>query len=108
LVQVSAIGADPNSPAEYGRTKGEGETAAKRAFPGATIIRPSLVFGPEDRLTNRFATLMSLLPIYPVIAPKTRFQPVYVRDLGQAIAAAALNPGKHAGKTYEIAGPEVL
>jgi uncharacterized protein YbjT (DUF2867 family) len=108
LVQVSAIGADVDSRADYGRTKGEGEAAAKRAFPGATIIRPSLVFGPEDQLTNRFATLMSLLPVYPVIAPKTRFQPVYVRDLAQAIAAAALDPGTHGGKTYEIAGPEVM
>ena len=108
LVQVSAIGAGPDSPAEYGQTKGAGEAAAKRLFPGATIIRPSLVFGPEDQLTNRFATLLSLLPVYPVIAPRTRFQPVYVRDLAEAIAAAALDPGVHAGKTYEIAGPEVM
>ncbi len=108
LVQVSAIGASPSSPAEYGRTKAAGEIAARRSFPDATIIRPSLVFGPEDQLTNRFAKLMSLLPIYPVMAPKTRFQPVYVRDLAQAIAAAALKPGHHAGKTYEIGGPEVM
>ncbi len=108
LVQVSAIGAGTDSPSKYGRTKAEGETAAKRTFPGATIIRPSLVFGPEDQLTNRFATLMSLLPAYPVIAPRTRFQPVYVRDLARAIAAAALDPPAHAGKTYEIAGPEVM
>ena len=66
------------------------------------------MFGPEDQLTNRFATLMSRLPLYPVIAPKTRFQPVYVRDLAQAIAAAALDPKSHAGKTYEIAGPDVV
>jgi uncharacterized protein YbjT (DUF2867 family) len=108
LVQVSAIGAGADSPAEYGRTKGAGQAAAKLLFPGATIIRPSLVFGPEDQLTNRFATLMSLLPAYPVIAPRTRFQPVYVRDLARAIAAAALDPAAHAGKTYEIAGPEVM
>ncbi len=108
LVQVSAIGAGADSPAEYGRTKGAGEAAAKRLFPGATMIRPSLVFGPEDQLTNRFATLMSLLPVYPVIAPRTRFQPVYVRDLARAIAAAALDPAAHAGKTYEIVGPEVM
>lgn len=108
LVQVSAIGAGPDSPAEYGRTKAAGEAAARRAFPDTTIIRPSLVFGPEDQLTNRFAKLMSLLPIYPVIAPQTRFQPVYVRDLALAIAAAALKPNTHAGKTYEIGGPEVM
>ncbi len=108
LVQVSAIGASPDSPAEYGRTKAAGEAAAHRSFPEATIIRPSLVFGPEDQLTNRFARLMSLLPIYPVIAPNTRFQPVYVRDLALAIAAAALEPGRHAGESYEIGGPEVM
>jgi len=108
LVHISAIGADAASKADYGRTKGLGEAAVKSAFPAATIIRPSLAFGPEDQLTNRFASLMNLLPIYPVIAPGTRFQPVYVRDLGRAIAAAALDPAKHGGKTYEIAGPEVL
>jgi NADH dehydrogenase len=108
LVQVSAIGASLDCASDYGCTKGAGEVAAKTYFPGATIIRPSLVFGPEDQLTNRFATLMSRLPVYPVIAPKTRFQPVYVRDLAKAIAAAALDPKAHAGKTYDIAGPEVL
>ena len=108
LVHVSAIGADPASESRYGVSKGEGEARARSAFPTATIIRPSLVFGPEDQLTNRFATLMSRLPVYPVIAPRTRFQPVYVRDVAQAIAAAALDPGKHGGRTYEIAGPEVM
>ena len=108
LVHISAIGASLDSEADYGCTKGAGEQAVKTYFPGATIIRPSLVFGPEDQLTNRFATLMSRLPVYPVIAPRTRFQPVYVRDLAKAIAAAALDPKAHAGKTYDIAGPEVL
>lgn len=108
FVHISAIGADPESAADYGRTKGQGEAAVKSAFPRATIIRPSLAFGPEDQLTNRFARLMSLLPIYPVIAPKTKFQPVHVRDLARAIAAAALDPKAHGGKTYEIAGPEVM
>ena len=108
LVQVSAIGADANGKSDYSQSKGRGETAVKAAFPGATIIRPSLVFGPEDQLTNRFAGLMALLPFYPVIAPDTKFQPVFVRDLGQAIAAAALEPSRHSGKTYEIGGPDVL
>ena len=108
LVQVSAIGAAADSPSQYGRTKAAGEAGAKRHFPGVTIIRPSVGFGPEDELTNRFATLMSMLPVYPVIAPRTRFQPVYVRDLARAIAAAALDPATHAGKTYDIAGPEVM
>lgn len=108
LVHISAIGADPQSPSRYGASKGEGEAKVRAAFRGATIIRPSLVFGQEDQLTNRFASLMSLLPVYPVIASKTRFQPVFVRDLAQAIATAALTPRVHGGKTYEIAGPEVM
>jgi uncharacterized protein YbjT (DUF2867 family) len=107
LVHVSAIGADPNSPSNYGRTKGEGELAVRTAFPQATIVRPSLVFGPEDNLTNRFAG-MARLPFLPVIAAKTRFQPVYVRDIAQAIAKAALDPQRFGGETYEIGGPQVL
>jgi len=108
LVHVSAIGADPESQSRYGASKGHGEAKVRSALRTATLIRPSLVFGPEDQLTNRFATLMSRLPVYPVIAPRTRFRPVYVRDLAKAIAAAALDPTAHAGKTYEIAGPEIL
>lgn len=108
LIQVSAIGADANGTSDYAQSKGRGEAAVKAAFPGATIVRPSLVFGPEDQLTNRFAGLLALLPFYPVIAPDTKFQPVYVRDLGQAIAKAALEPARHNGKTYEIGGPDVL
>ena len=107
LVHVSAIGADPNSPADYGRTKAQGEGAVRKAFPKATIIRPSLVFGPEDELTNRFAGLAQL-PFLPVIAATRKFQPVFVRDLAKAIAIAAIEPQAHAGKTYEIAGPQVL
>jgi uncharacterized protein YbjT (DUF2867 family) len=107
LVHISAIGADPKSEAVYGRTKGEGEEAVRKAFPNATIIRPSLVFGPEDELTNRFAA-MARLPILPVLAGKRNFQPVFVRDLALAIARAALEPQKHAGKTYEIGGPQAM
>lgn len=107
LVHISAIGADPEAEADYGRTKGEGELAVRSAFPKATIIRPSLVFGPEDELTNRLAS-MGDLPFLPVIASDRKFQPVYVRDLGQAIARAALDPELHGGKTYEIGGPQVM
>src|SRR4051794_26694855 len=107
LVHISAIGADTEAGSDYGRTKGEGEAAVRKAFPGATIVRPSLVFGPEDNLTNRFATLAQL-PFLPVIAAQRKFQPVYVRDLAQAIAAAALDPRRHSGKTYEIGGPQVM
>jgi NADH dehydrogenase len=107
LVHISAIGADPKSPSNYGRTKGEGEAAVRKAFPDATVIRPSVVFGPEDQLTNRFAA-MARLPFLPVVAAKRNFRPVFVRDLGEAIARAAIAPETHAGKTYEIGGPQVM
>jgi Predicted nucleoside-diphosphate-sugar epimerases len=107
MVQISAIGADPAAPSNYGRTKGEGETAVRTAFPSVTIIRPSLVFGPEDNLTNRFAA-MARLPFLPAIAARRNFQPVYVRDLAQAIAKAALEPQGYDGKIYEIGGPQVM
>src|SRR5438270_3469368 len=104
LVHISAIGADPQSSSNYGRTKGEGELAVRKGFPNATIVRPSLVFGPEDDLTNRFAA-MARLPFLPVIAGDRKFQPVYVRDVAQAISKATLETQVHGGKTYEIAGP---
>ena len=107
FVQVSAIGADPKSSSVYARTKGEGEGAVRVAFTNATIIRPSVVFGAEDQFTNRFAGL-ARLPILPVIAPNTRFQPIFVRDLAQAIAAAALDPDRFGGHTFELGGPETL
>lgn len=108
LVQVSAIGADPAAASGYARTKGEGEAAVRAAFPAATIVRPSIVFGPEDEFLNRFARMMRLAPVMPVVAGATRFQPVFVADVGRAIAAAALDPRTHAGKTYELGGPQVL
>lgn len=107
LVHISAIGADPNSDSQYGRTKGEGEAAVRAAFPNATIIRPSLVFGPEDNLTNRLAAL-ARLPLLPVIAARRQFQPVYVKDLAKAIACAALDPATYGGQTFEIGGPQVM
>lgn len=107
LVHISAIGADVESEAIYGRSKGEGEKAVRAAFPNATIIRPSIVFGVEDMLTNRLAA-MARLPALPVIAPKCRLQPVFVEDLAKAISRAAVDPAKHGGKTYEIGGPQVL
>jgi NADH dehydrogenase len=107
LVHVSAIGADPVSPSHYGRTKAEGEAAVRKAFAQAAIVRPSLVFGPEDQLTNRFAA-MARLPVLPVIAGARKFQPVYVRDLARAIALAALEPKRFAGQAYEIGGPQAM
>ena len=107
LVHVSAIGADLNAKSRYGRTKGEGEEAVRKAFPNASVIRPSLVFGPEDELTNRFAA-MARLPFLPVIAGGRNFQPVYVRDLARAITMTALDPKTYGGNTYEIGGPQVM
>jgi NADH dehydrogenase len=107
LVHISAIASDPNSQSSYGRTKGEGEAVVRKAYPKATLIRPSLVFGPEDELTNRFAA-MARLPVLPVLAARRNFQPVYVRDLAKAIGKAALQPGLHGGKTYEIGGPQAM
>ncbi len=108
LVHISAIGADASGEARYAKSKGAGETAVRKHFAKAVILRPSIVFGPEDELTNRFAGLLAMLPVYPVIAPDTKFQPVYVRDLAQAIARAALDASNFAGKTFDIGGPDVM
>ena len=107
LVHVSAIGADVDSASDYGRTKGEGEAAVRAAYPNATIVRPSLVFGAEDQLTNRFAG-MARLPMTPILAADRKFQPIWVADLARAIVAAATAPQAHGGKTYELGGPETL
>lgn len=108
LVHISAIGADAASPSAYGRSKAAGEEAVKAAFPNATIIRPSIIFGPEDQFLNRFAQIISSAPVIPVIGADTKFQPVYVADVAQAIANAAEQPGVHGGKTFEVAGPQVM
>jgi uncharacterized protein YbjT (DUF2867 family) len=108
LVHVSAIGADPEAPSAYARSKGEGEAAVRSAFPTATILRPSLLFGREDNFVNRFAGLARLAPFLPVIRGGMKMQPVYAADVARAVAAAALGRGAHAGKTYELGGPQVL
>jgi NADH dehydrogenase len=108
FVAVSAIGADPDSPSSYYATKAAGEAAARAAFPGVTILRPSVVFGPEDKFINRFAAMVARLPVVPVLKPKARFQPVYVVDVAKAVTRALADPGAHGGKTYELAGPETV
>lgn len=108
LVHVSAIGADPDSDSLYGASKGEGELAVRAAFPGATLIRPSIAFGAEDNFVNRFARMAQLSPVLPVLRGAWRVQPVHAADLGQAIALAALDPARHAGKTYELGGPQIM
>jgi NADH dehydrogenase len=106
LVHVSALGADPASPSRYAQTKAEGEAAVRAAFPSATILRPSIVFGAEDKFFNRFATMARTLPVMPVICGDTRFQPVYVGDVADA-AVAALERDDAPGATYELGGPRV-
>lgn len=108
LVHVSAIGADPDSPAIYARTKAAGEAAVKDVMPDATIFRPSIVFGPEDDFFNRFAALARISPVLPLIGGgHTKFQPVFVGDVAQAIVAAL--EGRTAAKApYELGGPEIL
>ncbi|MES2339404.1 MAG: NAD-dependent epimerase/dehydratase family protein [Pseudomonadota bacterium] len=108
LVHVSAIGADPESPSNYGRTKGAGEAAVRAAFPAATILRPSLVFGREDQFTNRFAGMIAKAPVLPVLRGSAKFQPVYVKDVAAAVVAALGDAGAFGGRTYEIGGPDVL
>jgi uncharacterized protein YbjT (DUF2867 family) len=108
LVHISAIGADPESESAYGASKGEGELAVRAAFAGATIVRPSIAFGAEDRFVNKFARMAQLLPVLPVLRGSWRVQPVHVADLAKAIALAALDPVRHAGKTYELGGPQVM
>ncbi|MCR6733588.1 MAG: complex I NDUFA9 subunit family protein [Afipia sp.] len=108
VVHVSAIGADANSTSRYARAKAAGEAAVLAAAPSATIMRPSVVFGPEDHFTNRFAGLARLSPVLPLIGGGlTKLQPVYAGDVATAIADAVDGKTK-AGATYELGGPEVM
>lgn len=106
-VQISAIGADATSRIPYARSKGEGEAAVLAALPGATILRPSLVGGPEDQFFNRFAGMARIAPFLPAISGQSLFQPVYVRDVADAVLAA-LSRSDARGRTYELGGPDVL
>jgi NADH dehydrogenase len=107
MLHVSAIGADSRSPARYATSKAEGESLVQRHFPSAVILRPSLVFGPEDQFFNRFAALATISPIMPVIEGGSRFQPVYVGDVADA-AITALSRPDAAGKIFELGGPKVM
>jgi uncharacterized protein YbjT (DUF2867 family) len=105
LVHISAIGADAESEAEYGRSKAAGEASVRAAFPSATILRPSIVFGREDQFINRFAGLIRMLPVVPVIGANTKFQPVFVGDVADAVASALAGPN---GEILELGGPEIF
>lgn len=104
LVHISAIGADVESDSDYARSKAEGEAAILSAFPTAMILRPSVIFGPEDGFYNRFASMSRMGPILPLVGAETRFQPVYVDDVALAAVAGVL--GQATG-TYELGGPDV-
>ncbi|MCZ8368396.1 MAG: complex I NDUFA9 subunit family protein [Porphyrobacter sp.] len=108
LVQISAIGADAASPTAYARGKALGEANALAAFPRATILRPSIVFGKDDNFINLFAGMIELLPVLPVFGPQAKLQIVYADDVAEAIAVALEHPETHGGKTYELGGPEQI
>jgi uncharacterized protein YbjT (DUF2867 family) len=106
FIHISSLAADPRSTSAYARSKAAGEQAVRDAFPTATILRPSIVFGPEDRFFNRFAELAVLSPALPLIGGgETRFQPVYVGDVADAIVRCIDDPAT-AGRTYELGGPK--
>ncbi len=107
-VQVSALGAEAESPIAYNRTKAEGEAAVLAAFPTATILRPSVLFAEDDNFINMFAGLIAALPALPVFAPNAKLQPLFVDDAAEAVAAALADPARHGGKRYDIAGPEQI
>ncbi|WP_404336062.1 complex I NDUFA9 subunit family protein [Sphingomonas sp. MMS12-HWE2-04] len=108
LVHISALGADPASNSAYGRSKGEGEAAVRGAFPSATILRPSTLFGPEDQFVNRFAAMIGAGKFVPVLRAQARFQPAFVADVAQAVVAALADPAQHGGKAYDLGGPDVV
>ncbi len=106
LVHISAIGADPDSRSAYARTKAAGEAAVRAAFPQAVILRPSVVFGPDDGFFNRFAGMARLIPlVLPLVGAQTRFQPVWVEDVAEAAAKAAC--GEARPGVYELGGPRI-
>jgi uncharacterized protein YbjT (DUF2867 family) len=108
FVYVSAIGADPQSDSGYASTKGIGEQQVREAFPRTTILRPSVLFGEDDKFVNLFAGLIAHLPALPVFGGEARLQPLFVDDAAEALANALADPGQHGGKIFELAGPEVL
>jgi NADH dehydrogenase len=106
FIQVSAIGASSNSASRYSKSKAEGEEAVRTAIPSATILRPSVIFGPEDKFFNRLADLAKFAPFMPMLGARTRYQPLYAGDLAEAIANA-LDRRDARGQIYELGGPRV-
>ena len=108
FVQISAIGADANSPTAYARGKALGEQRVLAAFPTATVLRPSIVFGKDDNFLNLFGGMIEMLPVLPVFGPEAKLQLVYADDVAEAVAVALEHPELHGGHTYELGGPEQL
>ena len=108
LVHISAIGASADSDSGYARAKAQGEAGVREAFPQATILRPSVVFGEDDAFINMFAGLIRMAPVLPVFGPEAKVQPLLVDDLAEAVVTALANPHAHGGKTFELGGPEPL
>ncbi|MEW4448998.1 complex I NDUFA9 subunit family protein [Qipengyuania sp. JC766] len=106
FVHLSAIAEDPDGEAEYAQAKALGEKLVTEAFPQATILRPSILFGEDDNFLTMFADLIRLFPVLPVFAPDSPLQMVYVGDVADAVVAALADPGAHGGKTFELGGPE--
>jgi uncharacterized protein YbjT (DUF2867 family) len=108
FVYLSSLSADPASDGTYASTKALGEQLVTEAFPQATILRPSVIFGADDQFVQMFAGLVSMMPALPVFGPEAKLQPVWVNDVAAAAANALEDPASHGGKTYELAGPDVL
>jgi NADH dehydrogenase len=108
FVYVSAIGADAESESAYSATKAKGEQAVREAFPKASVLRPSVMFGEDDRFITMFASLIAAMPVLPVFGAQAKLQPVWVDDVAEALAAVLGEPRTHGGKTFELAGPEQL
>lgn len=108
FVYVSSLAADAASEGTYASTKGNGEQLVLAAFPRATVLRPSIIFGQDDQFVQMFAGLIASLPVLPVFGPEAQLQPVWVDDVAAAATAALSDPASHGGKTYELAGPDVM
>lgn len=108
FVQMSAIGADRESPSAYGRSKALGEEAVRGEFADATTLRPSIIFGREDAFVNRFAGMIQSAPVVPVLRAQAKFQPIYVADVAEAVVRVLAEPTRFAGKTVELGGPDVI
>ncbi len=109
FIQISSIGASAGAASRYQQSKAAGEDAVLKVFPSATIVRPSIIFGPEDGFINRFAQLARMAPfMVPVMRGEAKFQPAYVADVAAAIARIAMDPAAHRGETYELGGPQIF